>query len=163
MYTLTPSNRPTNQPSNFFPFQSEGHDVDLPGSVDLRGRPDHRLVRLPRRVPPLERSQKAKAPGRAKRSHPLVQQRHPRLPRPWQLDSSSVSTRHRIINKINKSTQREEETCEKLLEVSLDGWGQRQWSPEELTRLRPFCIIGDAARWERLVIVFKCYRVCVRE
>ena len=66
-------------------MQPAGDDVDLPGAVDLRGGPDHRLVRLAGRVPALERAQEAEAPGRAERPDALVEQRHPGQPGPRQL------------------------------------------------------------------------------
>ena len=46
-------------------LQPTRDNVDLPGALDLRPRPDLRLVRLSGRVPPLERPQETEGHGRA--------------------------------------------------------------------------------------------------
>ena len=53
--------------------------LHLPRAFDLRAGPDLRLVRLPGRVPALERAQEAEALRRVLRPHPQLLQRHHRL------------------------------------------------------------------------------------
>ena len=66
--------------TNFVSFFQPARDhVHLPGAVDMRAGPDLRLVRLARRVPPLERQEEAEALRRALRPHALLLQRHARL------------------------------------------------------------------------------------
>ena len=57
-------------------FQSPRDHIDLPGAVDMRAGSDLGLVRLARRVPPLEREEEAEALRRALRPHALLLQRH---------------------------------------------------------------------------------------
>ena len=85
--------------SNIFLPQPPRDHVHLPGAVDMRAGPDLRLVRLARRVPPLERAQEAEALRRALRPHALLLQRHPRLAVLWQGSRVVMWSLHQYIDR----------------------------------------------------------------
>lgn len=66
-------------------FQSPSYDFDISGAEHMRSRSDNRLVRFPRRMSSLERSQTTEAPRRVERPDALLEQRHPRFSRSGQL------------------------------------------------------------------------------